>query len=296
MSAKVLCIGEILWDMLPRGPYLGGAPFNVACHLNRLGVEAIFASRVGHDAPGENAILKMKQMGISTKSIQHDQRHPTGVVNVAFDSDENPIYDIVQDVAWDYLQLTEPLKLAAKESDAVIFGSLAQRHAQSRQTIRQILDVVPLRIFDVNLRPPFDSREIVEASLMKAEIVKLNEEELMTLAGWFDLPSDLNKASIGLCDRFDCETICVTRGQHGSALWHEQNWMEYPGFKIQVKDAIGAGDAFLAALIYGLLSGKDHKEMLEYANAVGAYVAGCSGATPQLDIEKINLLLKEVKK
>ncbi len=288
MRKKIICIGEVLWDALPHGLFLGGAPFNVAGHLHMLGEPVAMVSRVGQDVPGDQVLRRMKTMGLTTQFIQLDAAHDTGVVNVTLERADHPEYEIVAPAAWDFIEITRELQELTATAQALVFGSLAQRHSVSRKTIEQLRKQSKFNVFDVNLRPPYDRKEVVEASLRDAHVAKLNDTELLRLAEWFGLPGDFRKAAIALAAAFDCETICITRGGNGAALWHRHTWSEHPGFAVPVKDTIGAGDAFLAALLSGLLAGRSGEEVLAFANAVGAFVAMHSGAIPRLDRDEIN--------
>lgn len=295
---KILCIGEILWDSLPGGLFLGGAPFNVACHLQMLGEDVFFASRIGDDELGNQIVRRLKQKNINPQWIQIDPEQKTGIVNVTLEQRYNPTYEIVAPVAWDFIVKSEQLMVLARNADALVFGSLAQRNPDSRQTIETLRRVCPYTVFDINLRPPYDTLEIVKISLQDAKLVKLNDHELLQLAEWFDFSTNLKEASIQLAQTFYCETVCVTKGADGAALWHRGNWCEHPGFKINVQDTVGSGDAFLAALISGILANNQKGDkILEFANAVGAWVATCEGATPALNFDEITSLLSQrVKK
>ncbi len=289
MKNRILCVGEILWDALPKGLFLGGAPFNVACHLHMLGKEVIMVSRVGKDVLGDQVIRRMKQKGISTRYIQFDAKHSTGIVNVTLDQLDNPSYEIVEPVAWDFIELTDELVQVAKQAKMIVFGSLAQRDPVSRHTIQELRKLNPLTVFDINLRSPYLSPEIVKESLLDSCIIKLNEDELLRLAGWFHLQGEPRETAVQLAEKFDCQTICVTKGANGAALWHKGVWSEHEGFEVEVKDTVGAGDAFLAALLSGILSGDENNKILEFANAVGAFVVSSDGPTPLIDMEKIRV-------
>jgi fructokinase len=215
--------------------------------------------------------------------VQRDPALPTGTVRVTFRDAQTPIYDIVKPAAWDALTLTDDLRRRARSARALIFGSLAQRSETSRQTIRALLDTAACRVFDVNLRPPYDDRAVVEASLAQSDLVKLNSDELKRLAGWFGWPADEQRAAEALTARYPVRSVYVTRGAEGAALRHGGQWMEHPGYRVQVADTVGSGDAFLAALLDDLLAGRPAAAALARANAIGAYVASQPGATPPLD-------------
>lgn len=285
---EILCIGEVLWDVFPSGRFLGGAPFNVACHLHALGRNVALASRVGNDEPGREIFRDCAHRGISTDLIQTDPVLPTGLVIVTLAKAHTPHYEIVMPSAWDAIEAEPDLLTRASAAAVIVFGTLAQRDEWSRRTISALLETKAMRVLDINLRHPFDSREVVEQSLRRADLAKLNDEELERLRNWFDLPSGDEAAAGALAQRFGCHTICVTRGQHGAALWHDGNWAEHPGYSGEIVDAVGAGDAFLAGLLTQIAGGRTGVEALRYANAVGFHVATQRGATPHLDRQAIN--------
>ncbi|HEX6070666.1 MAG TPA: PfkB family carbohydrate kinase [Longimicrobiaceae bacterium] len=279
----MLCIGELLWDSLPAGLFPGGAPFNVAGHLHALGVPVAVISRVGRDRLGTEAIARLSHLGIDPNLVQVDDTLPTGFVSVVVAEGGIPSYEIEQPAAWDGIELAAGVRERAAEARAIVFGSLAQRSRGSRDTIRRLWQADALQVFDVNLRPPFEDREIVRESLTAADMVKLNEGELGRLAGWFGLPANPRRAAEALGERFGCATVCVTRGAEGATLLREGRWTEHAGFAVEVRDTVGAGDAFLAALLAGLLSGRDDEALLRAANLLGAYVASRDGAIPPHD-------------
>ena len=281
--APVLCAGEVLWDSVPSGLHLGGAPFNVAYHLARLGRPAALASRVGDDALGREAARRVALAGVGAGLVQTDPARPTGFVRVALDAEGVPSYDVERPAAWDALALTEPLAAAAAAAPAVVFGTLAQRDETSRRTLRAVVDAAPLAVLDVNLRPPFVDPDRVSASLAAADVVKLSEDELVELAGWFGLPDDREPAAQALAAQFGCPTVCVTRGGDGAALWHGGAWSRHGGVPTDVADTVGAGDAFLAALLDALLAGRPADVALDRACRLGSLVASLPGAAPAYD-------------
>lgn len=288
---EIICIGEVLWDSMPEGLFLGGAPFNVACHLHMLGKPVKMISRIGDDELGNQVLRRLKMKNMSAEFIQIDSEHPTGIVNVNLEAVDNPSYEIVFPVAWDFIAAEDKLIEMAKNARLVIYGSLGQRHDISRQTIREILSHDATGVFDINLRPPYDDKQIVEATLLKSKIVKLNDAELKRLCDWFGLPVETEPACRALCRKFSCETVCITRGGEGAALLHRDKWAEHGGYRVEVKDTVGSGDAFLAGLLIGILNKKTNHEILNYANALGAFVAGKNGATPKLDREAIERMM-----
>jgi fructokinase len=277
-TQHILCIGEVLWDVLPSGMFLGGAPLNVACDLHQLGRHVTIVSRVGSDDPGRRAIQSMEARGMSAAMVQIDTSLPTGIVQVEIGPGDAPHFTINQPSAWDAI---EPPDLSKDEPpEIVVFGSLAQRAAASRSTIGALCARARTTIFDVNLRPPFDDREIVRRSLHETTILKLNRNEVVRISEWFGLPASEQEFCQAVAKAFGCTTVCITRDADGAAVWHEGRWSEHAGYRIDVKDTVGAGDAFLAGFIARYLEGGDWAEVLEFANLLGAFVASSNGATP----------------
>ena len=286
MSPKhtIVGLGELLWDLLPSGRQLGGAPANFAYFANLLGDRGVVASRVGNDDLGRKAADRLRQLGSSTEYLQCDPTHATGTVEVRLDAAGQPQFEIARPVAWDVLEWTPAWKNLAEKADAVCFGSLAQRSAASRQTILLFLRSTrprTLRVFDVNLRPPFYSREVLEASVAVADIVKLNHDELPVLAGLLGIPfSGQRSTAQALLHTSNAKLVCVTRGSCGSLLLGNEGAVEHPGFRVAVADTVGAGDAFTATLVHHCLREAPLQEMNQAANRVGAWVATQAGATP----------------
>ncbi|MBI3646691.1 MAG: carbohydrate kinase [Acidobacteriales bacterium] len=281
---KIVGLGEILWDLLPNGKQLGGAPANFAYISTLLGNEGIVASRIGSDALGGETVRQLTQLGVTTAFIQSDTVHPTGTVLVEVDHARQPKFEIAEGVAWDFLEWTPDWRKLAAQADAICFGSLAQRAATGRSTIRQFLGAArkeAVRIFDVNLRQAFFSKEVLAESMQLADIVKLNHEELPRVMELFGLK---HRDEIGSADSLvevhHLKLICVTRGCRGSLLISKRALNEHPGYRIRVADAIGAGDAFTAGLVHEYLRGSSLPEMNETANRAGAWVASQVGAMP----------------
>lgn len=229
MKQRVLCIGEVLWDSLPSGLFPGGAPFNVAIHLRSLGAEVVFVSRVGDDELGGEIRRRMQQRRLPPEHLQIDDTWPSGFVLVTSGSSEEPEYDILKPAAWDAIEFTDDLAQLLARVDYLVCGSLAQRENPSRQTIQRCLSQDVVTIFDVNLRPPYDSQAVVESTLERADLVKLNVQELTTFISRFDLNTDFRHAITSLADKFGCRSVCVTRGEEGAILYHEGGWFNHPG-------------------------------------------------------------------
>lgn len=280
----IVGLGELLWDLLPSGPQLGGAPANFAYCSHLLGDRAVVASRIGSDERGREARALLLRSGITDHFLQTDSGHNTGTVKVRLDSAGQPKFEIAQNSAWDFLSWADNWRELAQSADAVCFGTLAQRSPQSRQTILDFLDHArpdTLRIFDVNLRQNFYSAEIIRDSLKCANVVKLNDEEAPRVAELVSVSSrDARDFCRSLLKSFDLRLACVTRGANGSLLCDRNEAQEHPGFEVQIKDTVGAGDAFTAGLVHELLRGSPLAEMSDMANRMGAWVASCSGAMP----------------
>lgn len=284
MKKRVVGLGEVLWDLLPGGACLGGAPANFAYITTLMGDQGIVASRVGEDSRGIDALRRMEDLGLNIDHIQTDREHPTGVVNVKLDGDGMAQYDIAHPVAWDFLRWTSDWERLASNVDAICFGSLAQRSETSRDTIRSFVAAVPkhtVKVFDVNLRQAYYSREVLAESIKLADIVKLNDEELPKIMSLMKLPhKDEVTSARRLLRECDLDTVCITRGGRGSLLAQKDDVSEHPGFKIRVADTVGSGDAFTAGLVHEYLHGASLDLMNEVANLVGAWVASEVGAMP----------------
>lgn len=285
MANKIVCIGEILWDSIPYGLVLGGAPYNVAYHLKRLGEDVSFISSVGDDRLGDEALKRVRNSGLSIDHIQVDGRLPTGFVEVILGDDGVPDYDIKMPVAWDEIALTGDSKQVINRADALIFGTLAQRSDTSRKTIQWIENSKGIKILDLNFRYPYVDKDIVKQSMKLADIVKLNEDELNDLKSWYTLTDDTKKSLKYIADQFSLNTICLTRGSIGAVLWNDGEFSEFDGYQVNVRDTVGSGDAFLAAFISGYLKNIDLREVIDYSNRLGAFVASHNGGTPGYSID-----------
>jgi fructokinase len=284
MKKRVVGLGEVLWDYLPEGTSLGGAPANFAYITSLMGDRGIVASRVGEDSLGVEALQRMEEQGLDIDHVQTDRQLPTGTVKVQVDGKGTARYEIAQPAAWDALQWTPEWQGLAEKADAVCFGSLAQRSDESRATIRRFLSATSARtvkIFDVNLRQSYYSQEVLAESMRLADIVKLNDEELPKVMSLNKTPhrDDLWSAQ-WLIRTYDLNLVCITRGGRGSLLARGQDSSEHPGFRVHVADTVGSGDAFTAGLVHEYLQGASLGLMNEVANLVGAWVASEVGAMP----------------
>jgi len=289
---EILCIGEVLWDRLPSGAKPGGAPMNVALHLNAIGQNVSIASRIGNDELGTELRSFLENSGLSTEFIQIDEHLPTSEVLVHLDENNNATYEICEPVAWDNLELTDSLKTKAREAGLLVFGSLASRNPVSRSTIMQLLEKDAVKLIDVNFRKPYDTQEVVEKLLEKTDIVKLNDDELVAFAQWHNKHKHDEKSLMKwFAKQYNLKMVCVTRGEKGAFLFCDGEFYEHPGFKVEAVDTVGAGDAFLAGLIASLLENKSPADALAFACATGAFVASKAGATPAYDMKEIEKIL-----
>lgn len=276
MQRYVVGLGEILWDMLPTGKMLGGAPANFAYHASQQGQSAIVVSAVGNDQQGQEIIDKLNHYGINHE-LQISDR-PTGMVNVTLDSAGIPTYDIIQDTAWDNIAFTPTLAKIASQCSAVCFGSLAQRSPLSRQTIIDFVNATPkdcLRIFDINLRQHYYSANIIEQSLNLCNILKLNDEELITITSLLSLG---NNPCYEIMQRYHIDTVIVTCGAYGSYIYTADGSSFLPTPRIKVVDTVGAGDSFTATFISAMLDGNDIATAHRRAVDLATFVCTKSGA------------------
>jgi fructokinase len=296
----IIGLGELLWDIFPQGKQLGGAPANFAYITSLLGDHGIVASRVGADDLGEEATHRLQHLRLPTDFLQIDSRYPTGTVNVCVDSQGQPQYEITEHVAWDFFELTREWRTLAGQAAAICFGTLAQRSPASRRAIVEFLKAArpsAIRVFDVNLRQSFFSADVVLDSAKRANIIKLNHEELPRVLDLLDAPGNIRQAA-NACEPADwllrksgADLICITRGDKGSLLFSRDGLHEHKGLSIQVADTVGAGDAFTAALVHHYLRRTSLETMNEAANRMGAWVASNVGATPEPD----SVILEQVR-
>jgi len=285
-SPVVVGLGEVLWDVFPDGAHFGGAPANFACHAAGLGAKAWMVSAVGVDDLGERAIETLRSRGVECEHVARDPDHATGRVLVTLNAAGQASYEFAPDAAWDHLPWSDSLASLAAGCDAICFGTLGQRSVGSQETIRRLVEAVPrdaLRVFDVNLRQRFYSRETIESSLRMASALKLNDEELPIVTEFCGVqggsPRELLRA---LMTRYSLRLVALTRGPAGSLLLAGDLEDECPAPPTTVVDTVGAGDSFTAALVSGFVRGMPLGVINRHANAVAAFVCSQNGATPKL--------------
>jgi fructokinase len=282
---KLAGIGELLWDMLPGGRQLGGAPANFAHHAHQMGAEAMVVSAVGEDLLGRGILDLLVERGISTAAVSIHPTLPTGKVLVEIAYDGQPCFTILEDVAWDGIPCNAAALDAARNADAVIFGTLAQRSEPSRNTIRELLAITrpdALRVFDINLRQHYHSTEIIEKGMIDGDVLKLNDVELAMLVPALGLSGNERDQLDQLAEKYGLALIALTRGGAGSLLAADGRFSEHPGIATEVVDTVGAGDSFTACLALGWLHRWDLDLINQRANEVAAFVCSRAGATPEL--------------
>jgi fructokinase len=292
MSAQFYAFGEVLWDCLPSGRHAGGAPFNVAAHLVQLGASVQILSSVGGDELGDELLQVARDKGVGVDLVSRARIGlATGTVLVTVDTQGNATYELVQPVAWDEIRVPDEILPDVANARGLIYGSLAGRSPYNLEQIHRLLEVDgPMRFFDVNLRPPFADPALVIELAQRADVIKLNDDEVGQLAGWLrsgewkaNRPHSLDEvatACAAIAEATGTARICVTRAEHGAALWDEGQLITAPAPAVQVRDTVGAGDSFMAGLMIGLTSGMNPQTVLGSACRIGAYVASHHGATP----------------
>jgi fructokinase len=299
MATDFFAFGEILWDCLPSGRHAGGAPFNVTAHLAQIGVSASLISCIGRDAVGDEILKVAQDKGVETQFVTRARIGlNTGTVLVTVDANGNATYELVQPAAWDEIRVPDEALTAVSKGRALIYGSLAGRSPYNLEQLDRLLTVKgPLKFFDVNLRPPFANLPLVVQLARRADVLKLNDGEVGQLASWLrtgemkhETPRDaraITNACAIIAEATNAARICVTLAEEGAALWEQGKLVTARAPKVVVKDTVGAGDAFMAGLMVGLVRGDETHKILENACRLGAYVASHDGATPLLPPEII---------
>ena len=282
----VVGLGEILWDLLPDGRQLGGAPANFAYHARALGAQGVVVSCVGNDQLGREILDNVERLGLSHEYISVDKDHPTGTVTVEIDKNGKPDYIIHENVAWDFIPLSSGLLELAARADAVYFGSLCQRSKASSDTVRKFLQAAKpdcLRVFDINLRQSYYSREVIDTMLRLTNVFKLNDEELLLVARLLSIKGPESEILAELIACYNLRLIVLTKGSIGSRLYAPQEDSVCKGFRpAELADTVGAGDAFTAAVTVGFLNNEKLDTINENANRLASFVCSQRGATPKI--------------
>ena len=289
---KITAFGEILWDNLPTGKVLGGAPVNLLTHLAALGADCSVISRCGNDADGAALREAIRCKHVAIDFIQTDPQLATSQVLVQLNDEGCAHYDIVYPCAWDKIQANEAAKSRVAQSDVFIFGSLSVRDAVSRQALAELLPHASFKIFDVNLRPPHYQLAHLSDMMRQADFIKLNDDELHEIATALGSPYRSIEQNIRfIAEHTHTRQICVTLGKHGALYFCDGELFAHHGYRVTVADTVGAGDSFLAGFIHQYLQRKPPQEILAFACALGSLVASRHGATPEVSLAEIEAMM-----
>lgn len=282
-----VCFGEVLWDIFPSGSRAGGAPFNVAYNLFKMGIDTKMLSRIGNDELGQQLLSQINNWGITTDFIQLDQDKPTGTVLANFDEHGEAVYEIVNEVAWDYIEALPEHAELIQNSEAFVFGSLVTRNEVAKKTLLELLEWSKFRVFDVNFRPPFIDFEFIRKLLHKADLVKMNKAELRTILEYLGEDYTDEDTSIRhLQNYFNLKEIVLTKGSKGARYFVGDKAYNFPAVHIEIADTVGSGDSFLAGFLSKRIQGKSPEEIMKQATSLGAFITSKSGACPDYTYEE----------
>ena len=289
MTKKIICFGEVLFDVFPTHRKIGGAPLNVALRMASLGIDAQIISRIGNDEIGKELLHFIEQNGVATDSIQLDEKLSTGEVIVQLNNKGSASYTINYPVAWDKIDCGPEEEILVKKADALVFGTLVCRDSVSRASLLEIINYAKYAVFDVNLRAPFYKKEILINLMMQSDFIKFNDDELYEISAFMNSPyHSLEQNILFIAEQTNTKHICVTKGSHGAVLYYNEKMYYNSGYKINVIDTVGSGDSFLAGLLSKLLTGVNPQEAIDFACALGAIVAKNEGANPKISSKEIN--------
>ena len=283
-TSYVVCFGEVLWDIFPEGSRAGGAPFNAAYNIHKMGINAKMLSRVGNDELGKKLTDQIESWGITTDYIQTDEKHPTSTVIAKIDEQNEATYEIINNVAWDYIELLDEHKDLVSNADAFVFGSLSARNPKTKETLLQLLEYAKLKIFDVNFRPPFIDVELIKALLHKADIVKMNKAEMRQIIMFLGEEYKSEDESAGFIQQyFNINEIILTKGSKGARYFIGNQNYGYNAIPITIADTVGSGDAFLSGFISKRIKNESPDEIMKQAISLGAFITSKSGACPDYE-------------
>lgn len=289
---KAICFGEVLWDIFPSGKKIGGAPFNVARQISKFGFDCNLISAVGKDKLGEDLLSKINDSKISLDTIQSKSDLATGTVQISLDENGSATYSISKPVAWDAIEVNTKIEQLVRASDVFIYGSLATRSKISRESLLELLNISKFNVFDLNLRAPHYQFDNLKYMMKQADFLKLNDEEVALICSHLDITQNgIKSQMLEISKKFSVDYVAVTLGDKGAMLLHDRQFFTSDSYKVDVKDTVGAGDAFLAALISNLLKFEQPLLALNYACAVGALVASKEGANPDISEIEIQKML-----
>lgn len=286
-SFPIVCFGEVLWDILPNGAVPGGAPMNVAYHLHKLQNNPALITRIGNDEQGKALLDIFSAHGICVDYFQVDDAQETGKVYAKPNEQNEVTYDIIQPVAWDFIEWNEDFTELVSNASFFVFGSLAARNRQSRDTLFRLLELARFRVLDINLRAPHFNQQIVEQLMSKAEMLKMNLAELELITGWYAGYDNIEDRIRFIRDKFNIRQIIVTMGGDGAVVHMNDQMIRHNGYKVRVMDTVGSGDAFLAGFLSSIRSNKTPEASLDFASALGAFIATQKGACPVYDVAEV---------
>jgi len=294
ISLKAVAYGEVLWDVFEDKKKIGGAPLNVALRMKTLGCEVAMISCVGNDEDGKAILNHVKQLGLQTDAIMQSETFPTGLVKVTLDERGSATYEISYPSAWDKIVLNNQAETLVMNADVLIYGSLVCRDKVSRDSLEDLLQMNIYKVFDVNLRKPHYTYDVLERLMLSADFIKFNDEEILEIARALQSPFESLEENIHfIAELTHTKAICVTRGKHGALLFWKGQLYENEGYPVKVADTVGAGDSFLASLITYLLTDKDPQTSIDFACAVGALVAESAGANPEISFSRIENMISK---
>jgi fructokinase len=283
-TSYVVCFGEVLWDIFPEGSRAGGAPFNAAYNIHKMGINAKMLSRIGNDELGKKLTDQIESWGITTDYIQIDEKHPTSTVIAKIDEQNEATYEIINNVAWDYIELLDEHKDLVSNADAFVFGSLSARNPKTKETLLQLLKYAKLKIFDVNFRPPFIDVELIKALLHKADIVKMNKAEMRQIIMFLGEEYKNEDQSAGFIQQyFNINEIILTKGSKGARYFIGNQNYGFNAIPITIADTVGSGDAFLSGFISKRIKNESPDEIMKQAISLGAFITSKSGACPDYE-------------
>lgn len=293
-DCTAVCFGEVLWDVLPHAKLPGGAPMNVAYNLNQLQVPTAMISKTGTDALGDELLAFITSKNVDTQFIQKDTVYDTGTVLATLNGNE-VTYEIIQPVAWDFIQYNIQLQRLVAATPYFVYGSLVARNETSRQTLFELLETASHKILDINLRKPHFEKRTLEYLMQHADMLKLNADELSLLSEWYDIQGSEREKMLALQQKFHLHTIVNTRGDKGAAVLDGDKFVEHPGFKVKVADTIGSGDAFLAGFLSKYIKSAPLETAVEFACGMGAFVATHHGACPNYTLAGVEQAIGNLK-
>ncbi len=291
LNKHIVCFGEVLWDILPGAAVPGGAPMNVAYHLHKQNINTAVITKVGSDEEGKKLLDIFSKKGIDTQYFQVDETYETGKVYARQDENKDMTYDIVFPVAWDFIEWEERFDQMVQNAAYFVYGSLAARSKGSAATLFRLLEIAPQKVLDINLRAPHYKKELLEQLLHKADLLKMNFEELDYVSGWFANFESTEDRVKKISEKYHIPEMVVTKGKDGAMLYKDGDFFYHGGYTVNVADTVGSGDAFLSGILASLLKNSSAAETLEWASRLGAYIATRTGACPEYEPEDVKTFM-----